>query len=216
MIKSQGIAMYLYEQQPGDSPEGLLAVMLGTIRNNPAVAVMKLQKLAGLQVREAQTEEGMRTLTVEILSELMLTEKTRVFKVAVFVKDADNVIHGRVSDEQLGSNAGGGVAPFFMHVLGCVCLQSRLRSLRSASTTRYTGSLTRRSGIPTRGCGIPKHSTRNSPVTSDLLSPPHSSRGTSTRMIGIPSSNTSGPVVFRFRRLRRTLKGYKHGSGGAT
>ncbi len=122
--ESQAIATYLYQQQPGNSPEGLLAVMLGRVDQDKAIAVMKLQKQAGLQVTPTTTASGQPTLTVEILDELMLTDRTRVFKVAVFLVDSDGVLHGTASDEQLGSNASGGVAAFFMNTLGCVPAES--------------------------------------------------------------------------------------------
>lgn len=117
--QSQRVARHLYRQQPGNSPEGLLTALIGTVDTRPAVAIMKLQKQTGLRVQQARTAEGARTLSVKILNELMLTEKTRVFKVGVFARDSNGVVQARVSDEQLNSNASGGVAAFFMRVLGC-------------------------------------------------------------------------------------------------
>lgn len=117
---SQRAAQHLYNQQPGVSPEGLLVALRGTIDSQlPAVALLKLQKQAGLRVHSRALPQGGQTLAIEILEELMLTEKTKVFKVGLFVRNQEDIAHALVADEQLRSNASGGVAAFFMRTLGC-------------------------------------------------------------------------------------------------
>lgn len=111
---SQDMARHLYQEQTGVNPPGLLTVAPSNFKDSPALAIMKLQKEEGVRVQETELE-GHHTLSVEHLRELMLTERTRVFKAGVFYRDDEGIVRGHVSDEQVR-----GVADFFLgRFLGC-------------------------------------------------------------------------------------------------
>ncbi|WP_298384503.1 nucleoid-associated protein [Ferrimicrobium sp.] len=129
---SQEMARHLYLCQKGNSPEGLLTVCEVTIGDQGGLAVLKLEKEEGARVELADTEGG-RTLSVQHLHDLMLTERTKVFKVGLFVQTGDDrdSIEGSVCDTQRGY--GGTVAHFFLEqFLGC-----RLREQPEITTKRF-------------------------------------------------------------------------------
>jgi len=80
---SRDMATHLHQSQSGINPEGLLTVIevrIGTVRG---IAILKLEKEEGTRVRR-QSLSGGRTLSVDHVRDLMLTGKTRVFKVGLF------------------------------------------------------------------------------------------------------------------------------------
>jgi 37-kD nucleoid-associated bacterial protein len=129
---SQELANILYQSQTGSSPPGLLAVLKLDLGGRPGIAITKLEKDEGTRVNMVTLDTG-RTLSVEFIRELMLTGKTRVFKVGVFGVDPETEeIEGRVSDEQQ-TVAGVHIAYFFLQrFLGC-----RLTQLPEVMTERY-------------------------------------------------------------------------------
>ena len=100
---SQRLAMFLFESQTGVNPAGLLAVAETTIEGIGSLALMKLEREAGARVVPIQ-HQGRRTFDVQHLPDLMLTDKTRVFKVGFFVQEGADLdsIDGLVSDNQAG------------------------------------------------------------------------------------------------------------------
>ena len=127
---SHAMANHLYQSQGGPSPEGLLCVGQGSLGPaGRAVAIMKLEKEEGVRVRHDQ-KDGKETLSVDHIADLMLTEKTKVFKVGLFVIE-DDVAVGSVADNQRGY--GTAVAQFFLQrFLGC-----RLREHPEITTKRF-------------------------------------------------------------------------------
>lgn len=112
---SQEAARHLYLQQNAVQPVGLLTVAIGTLEQRPAIALLKVEKQEGVRVRRDVTDEGKSTLNPEHLRELMLTERTRVFKAGVFYRDQEGIVQGRVSDEQVRD-----LTDFFVgRFLGC-------------------------------------------------------------------------------------------------
>lgn len=111
---SKDMAKHLYAQQTNVQPEGLLVVAGGTVQGERALAILKLQKEEGARVLR-QEHEGQTTLNIQHLRELMLTQRTRVFKAAVFHTGPEDQILGLVSDEQMLD-----LAAFFLErFLGC-------------------------------------------------------------------------------------------------
>lgn len=112
---SQKIARRLFVVQTGVNSPGLLAVARGSLGDVPAVALVKLEKEHGVRVRPDEVN-GLATLSVEHIRDLMLTEKTRVFKTGLFSgNDAESLV---VCDYQRQSAHT--VAGFFLRdFLGC-------------------------------------------------------------------------------------------------
>lgn len=119
---SQRMATHLYDSQSGVNPGGLLTVARGKVEGRKAIAVMKLERDEGTRVSRAG-EQGHRTFSVSHVRDLMLTGRTRVFKVGLFSTLAPGDIRGLVCDEQVPR--AGTVAYFFLQTfLGCQFLET--------------------------------------------------------------------------------------------
>jgi hypothetical protein len=129
---SQEMAQQLHRVQTGVNPAGLLCVTLGSTDGSPAVAVLKVERENGVQVRPRQ-EAGQQSLTMHFLDDLMITGKTRIFKASVFEGEAVDQLEGRVADDQRGPEHAGEVASFFLSsFLGC-----RLKTIPSVATKEF-------------------------------------------------------------------------------
>lgn len=120
---SQSLATHLHAVQSGRNSSGLLAVLLGTINEGTCVSVLKLEREEGLRFKIDTDQRGHRTIDLELLRELTLTNKTKVFKTSLFMltKVGDPAsMYGRISDDQRSRRDGVGVATFFLSTyLGC-------------------------------------------------------------------------------------------------
>lgn len=97
---SQRAARYLLEVQPGSPYEqqSLFVMAIVVANGRRSIALMKLEREVGVHVQQRQID-GKSVLDVEVLEDLMLTDKTRVFKAGLFWLDR-NVLKGYVSDDQ--------------------------------------------------------------------------------------------------------------------
>jgi hypothetical protein len=119
---SQDIARRLDSIQDARNPGGLLAVVQGTLTDQACVAVLKLEREEGLRVI-VRTTGGRRTIDMQHLRDLTLTDKTKVFKTALLLQgpgEGADAVEGRASDDQRSLREGTGVATFFLsRFLGC-------------------------------------------------------------------------------------------------
>lgn len=115
---SQSMAIHLHGCQGGVSPGGLLTVIRGQVESRRAVAVMKLEKEEGTRVTRVKTP-GHQTYDVSHIRDLMLTGKTKVFKVGLFSTTATGDIRGLVCDSQ--RTAATTVAYFFLQTFLVSC-----------------------------------------------------------------------------------------------
>ncbi len=110
--------------QAHNSPPGLFAVLRCQIGESPAVAFLKVEHERGLSFDTITSGDDLR---IELVIEegLVLTEKTRVFKAAVFFLDSGSddqepLLHGLVTDDQSGSMYKGPSSQFWLDdFLGC-------------------------------------------------------------------------------------------------
>ena len=131
---SQELANHLFQTQKGSNPPGLLAVAQTKLKGVRSLVLMKLEREAGARV-EATQYQGKSTFDVQHLSDLMLTDKTRVFKVGFFVQEGNTLesIDGLVSDNQSAQWHKSDVADFFLRgFLGC-----KLREEPRVTTRNY-------------------------------------------------------------------------------
>jgi hypothetical protein len=131
---SQAVARHLYATQTGANPPGLLILADLSYSQRRALAILKLEKEQGVRVRHA-THNQKQTFSVEHLKDLMLTQRTRVFKAGLFVPRGKTLgaIEGLVSDKQRGYRPRTEVADFFLtRFLGC-----RLREDPDVATKRF-------------------------------------------------------------------------------
>ncbi|MFE1852143.1 nucleoid-associated protein [Streptomyces sp. NPDC059489] len=112
------LAHALRDSQNGTSSSGLLLVAAARLDNHRALLMVKLEHETGMQANEI-VAGGLRTFDMQFLANLLFTEKSKVYKVALFSKEglADSGLHGWAADPQ---KSGKDVARFFLEkFLGC-------------------------------------------------------------------------------------------------
>lgn len=109
---SRTIASHLHGIQTGRNPPGLLAVALGTCGTQDVLAVLKLEREEGVRYT-VTLARGRAKVDLELLRNLTLTKKTKVFKTALVWKNGCQLV-GVVSDDQSGRAYGNSVAGFFL------------------------------------------------------------------------------------------------------
>lgn len=124
---SRDIARYLHLKQPGGSNAGLAAVIEGTVGAGAAagkcLVVLKLEQESGVHFEQKWVGDKL-TYTVT-LEDVTMTDKTKVFKAALFERcDSVASLRGRLSDDQLSDSVlGREIAEFFLSsFLGCKLL----------------------------------------------------------------------------------------------
>lgn len=124
--QSKKIATHLAEVQTGRNSPGILVISVGKRDANDSVAIMKLEREAGVQLQESTTN-GKRSFDLAHLNDLMLTDKTRTLKVAE-IFDVNGTPSGVACDDQMGNE----FARFFLKdFLGCqLCLDPSIASER--------------------------------------------------------------------------------------
>lgn len=117
---SKGIAKHLHDAQGGASPGGLFTIADCDVAGRKALGILKLEKEEGVRLTQA-THEGLRTFDVSYIRDLILTRKTKLFKIGFFrLADAGGDPPGQVSDEQRGYRPETEVPNFFLTTfLGC-------------------------------------------------------------------------------------------------
>lgn len=117
---SQSVGQHLHESQSGRNSPGILVVLLGSIGpSTPCVGIMKLERQSGVRLEPIVTD-GHKTFDILAVRNLMLTEKTKVFKAAFFVQTGEGAhgVQALISDLQRTASAD--VADFFLgRFLGC-------------------------------------------------------------------------------------------------
>jgi hypothetical protein len=120
---SRTVAEHLHSVQSGRNSSGLLTVLLGQTDAGACVSVLKLEREEGLRFKIDTDQTGRKTVDLELLRELTLTNKTKVFKTSLLMLGSPgdpNSMFGRVSDDQRGRDDGIGVATFYLATfLGC-------------------------------------------------------------------------------------------------
>lgn len=118
---SKRIAQRLDAIQGKSNSSGLLAVVLGTAGQKPCLAIVKLERERGVRFA-IDTVKGRHIVDLELLRNLTLTDKTKVFKTALLTGSPGNAssVAGHVADDQRTAVAGIQVATFFLSkFLGC-------------------------------------------------------------------------------------------------
>ncbi len=114
------LANYLLEQQVGSVSPGLLCVIDATSKGQAAVIISKLEREAGAQLKLSGSP-GRKTFSMAVLQDLVLTDGTRLFKSAMFVRigSNDDDFIATACDNQLSVTSSSDLAQFWMRFLGC-------------------------------------------------------------------------------------------------
>ncbi|MER6641057.1 nucleoid-associated protein [Streptomyces microflavus] len=112
------IAHLLRDNQTGSNPAGLLLVATTRLNDRRALLMVKLEQETGMQAKVITTD-GLRTFDVQFFADLLFTERSKVYKVALFSEEGatEERLEGWAADAQLSGKA---VARFFLEkFLGC-------------------------------------------------------------------------------------------------
>jgi hypothetical protein len=117
---SQKFAQFLFEQQGGSTSSGVLAIMDSTVRSKPGLVVLKLEREEGAQL-ELSSKKGKQTFEMSVLDNLVLTEGTRLFKAALFVRTGPggDDFSSAACDSQRPFGSTDELAQFWLRFLGC-------------------------------------------------------------------------------------------------
>lgn len=120
---SQLLATYLFEQHVGSVSPGLLCVIDVAIKGMGAIVLMKLEREEGAQL-ELSDKDGKTTFAMSVLDNLVLTDGTRLFKSAMFLRTGkgDDDFRCTACDSQLSVTSSSDVAKFWLKFLGCMFL----------------------------------------------------------------------------------------------
>lgn len=119
--QSRIMGQRLFEAQDRRNPEGIVVIGVGTIDALPAVAVLKLEHERGVTAEERRLANGQLMFELVVHDDLMLTERTVLFKCAVLAPNntTDWNLEGVAADLQVR-----GIADFFLtKFLGCRLVQ---------------------------------------------------------------------------------------------
>lgn len=115
---SGALAHALRDSQTGKSPAGLLLVAAARLDGQHALLMVKLEQETGMQANEILAD-GLRTFDMQYFANLLFTEKSKVYKVALFSEEGatEPRLQGWAADPQ---TSGKDVARFFLEkFLGC-------------------------------------------------------------------------------------------------
>lgn len=121
--QSKAIAKYLYESQDGQNSSGILVVVFGSISECNTCIIMKLEKDEGAQL---ELDESTKSYNIVDVHNLMLTSKTKLYKVGLFIDKSDLEVKydGSVADLQIDPKNKKEVTTWFIErFLGCIPLE---------------------------------------------------------------------------------------------
>lgn len=109
----------LLDKQAYNSPKGLLAIIRGRCGPTNVLAIVKVEQERGLSF-DTVTENGETRVVVMFEDGLVFTDKTEVFKAAIFYLAADGSLAGLITDDQSGSMYSGPASQYWLSAfLGC-------------------------------------------------------------------------------------------------
>lgn len=120
---SRKLANYLFEQQVGSVSPGLLCVIDAASSSLSSLILMKLEREGGAQL-QLSGDPGHQTFAMSVLNDLVLTDGTRLFKSAMFIRTGtgEDDFRAAVSDSQLNVMASDDLAKFWLRFLGSTFL----------------------------------------------------------------------------------------------
>ena len=118
---SQKLANYLFEQQHGGISSGLLCAIDVAASGLAGLVLMKLEREEGARLELSETASGKKTFAMSVLDNLVLTDGTRLFKTAIFLRTGkdDDSFRATACDTQLYVTASDDMARFWLRFLGC-------------------------------------------------------------------------------------------------
>jgi hypothetical protein len=119
VVISREIAKHLHDSQGGVNPGGLVTIIECQVDSTVALAILKLEREEGVRLASIEYK-GKHTFDVRYIRDLILTRKTKLFKIGLFFPVDGDDVEGVVCDEQRPYHPRTEVADFFLSTfLGC-------------------------------------------------------------------------------------------------
>jgi len=121
---SKRLALFLFEQHTGVISPGLLCVMEVTVGGRRGLTLLKLERERGAELKFRKMD-GKRIVDMSVIDDLILTDGTRLFKTALFVRTGndDDDFNITACDSQRTIVTSDDVARFWLRFLGCTVLE---------------------------------------------------------------------------------------------
>ncbi|MEB2776381.1 nucleoid-associated protein [Algoriphagus sp. D3-2-R+10] len=120
--QSKLITKYLFEIQDGQNASGILVVIYGKINDKNTCIIIKLERDEGAQL---ELNPKTKSFNIKDVKDLMLTRRTKIYKVGLFVNKSEFKIKfdGSTADLQIDPKSKKEVTTWFIEkFLGCVPL----------------------------------------------------------------------------------------------
>lgn len=117
--QSKVIAKHLFEIQVGSNAAGILVIIFGKVNDKNSCIILKLERDKGAQLT---LDPITKSYNIQEVENLMLTQKTKIFKVALFIlrNDFESDFDGVIMDYQIDIRAKKEVSTWFINkFLGC-------------------------------------------------------------------------------------------------
>lgn len=117
--KSKQLTRHLFEVQVGNNASGILVIIFGKVNDKNTCILLKLERDKGAQLK---LDLKRKTFDIEEVKDLMLTEKTKIYKVGMFIqRDSFGInFDGVVADLQINIRNKRDIQSWFMQkFLGC-------------------------------------------------------------------------------------------------
>lgn len=117
--QSKAITKHLFDIQVGYNAAGILVVIFGKVNSFNTCIILKLEKDTGAQLK---LDDKTHSFNIEEVKDLMLTQKTKIFKVALFIQRENfkAKYDGVIMDYQIDIKEKKEVTTWFMEkFLGC-------------------------------------------------------------------------------------------------
>jgi hypothetical protein len=124
LLASQKMAKYLFEQHIGSVSPGLLCVISVVASSRKGIVLMKLERERGAEL-QLKEKDGLKTYAMDVLDNLVLTDGTRLFKTAMFLRTGkgDDEFLAMACDSQIPGITSSDLAKFWLRFLGCELLE---------------------------------------------------------------------------------------------
>ncbi|MFV8269508.1 nucleoid-associated protein [Flavobacterium sp. GT2N3] len=122
--ESKAMAEYLYKIQDGQNASGILVIIYGKINDNGTCIIIKLERDEGAQL---ELDPITKSFNIKNVKDLMLTKKTKIYKVGLFIDKSNfNVKYdGSTADLQIDPKSKKVVTTWFIEkFLGCIPVQN--------------------------------------------------------------------------------------------
>lgn len=117
--QSRLITKYMYEIQHGQNASGIVVVIYGEINDKSTCIIMKLEKDEGAQLK---LDPITKSFNIDSVKDLMLTAKTKIYKVGLFINKTELKVdfNGSIADLQIDVKTKKEITTWFIEkFLGC-------------------------------------------------------------------------------------------------